>query len=88
MDYVNRSFTLYRECIGDIVKLVRYSYENTAEISESEDELRSLVVHYVACIIEDLVQDSEFQLFLEDLGPFSKDLVKQMRSDDWIRLVR
>ena len=71
-------FTLYEERIGDIVNLLRYSYVNTAGRSESVDDLRLLVVHYSACVVEDLSQSDEFQLLLEEVGSLARDLVKQM----------
>ena len=71
-------FTLYPERIGDIVNLLRYSYSNTAGRSESVDGLRLLVVHYSACVVEDLSQSNEFQLLLEEVGSLARDLIEQM----------
>jgi hypothetical protein len=61
-------FTLYDERIGDIINLLRYSYSNTTDRSESIDDLRLLVVHYSACVVEDLSRSNEFQLLLEEVG--------------------
>ena len=71
-------FTLYDERLEDIVKLLRYSYSNTSDRSESVDDLRLLVVHYSACVVEDLLQSEEFRLLLEKVGSLSRDLVVQM----------
>ncbi len=71
-------FTLYDERIGDIINLLWYSYSNTTDRPESIDDLKLLVVHYSACVVEDLSRSNEFQLLLEEVGSFARDLVKQM----------
>lgn len=58
-------FTLHDEQIGDIINLLRYSYSNTTDRPESINHLRLLVVHYSACVVEDLLRSNEFQLLLE-----------------------
>ena len=73
------AFTLYEQRVGDIVKLMRYSYERTAYRLESVDELRLLVIHYAGCFVEDLARSVEFLLLLEEAGPLARDLVVQMR---------
>lgn len=72
------SFTLYRRRIGDIVDLMRYTYLNTADLSESADSLRVLVIHYAACFVEELAQSAQFQSLLEEVGQLARDLVGQM----------
>lgn len=49
-------FTLYEERVGDIVKLIRYSYLNASNHSESVNNLRLLVGHYAACVVKYLAQ--------------------------------
>lgn len=71
-------FTLYEERVRDVVELMRYSYLNTADRSESVDELRTLVVHYGACVVEHLARSPQFQLLLEEVGQLARDLVAQM----------
>jgi hypothetical protein len=71
-------FTLYDERIENIINLLRYSYSNTTDHSESIDDLRLLVVHYSACVVENLSRSNEFQLLLKKVGSFARDLVKQM----------
>ncbi|KAL8704224.1 MAG: hypothetical protein Q9201_002601 [Fulgogasparrea decipioides] len=71
-------FTLYDERTGDIVDLLRYSYTNTVDRPEPIDELRLLVVHYAACIIEKLAWNTEFRLLLEQGGSLARDLIGQM----------
>ncbi len=71
-------FTLYDERIENIINLLRYSYSNTTDRSESIDDLRLLVVHYFACVVENLSRSNEFQLLLKKVDSFARDLVKQM----------
>ena len=71
-------FVVYDERVEDILDLIRYSYANTADLSDSIDGLRLLVVHYAACVIEDLAKHSGFRLLLEESGPFARDLVDQL----------
>lgn len=68
-------FNLYKERVGDIVALMRYSYANTVHRSPSDDPLRSLLIHYAACVVENLVPSSEFKALLEEPGELASDLV-------------
>ena len=70
--------TLHDERTDDVVELIRYSYSQTADLSESIDEMRLLVIHYVACVVEKLVKNTKFGSLLEQSGPLAKDLVEQM----------
>lgn len=71
-------FTLYKERVGDIVDLLQYSYSNTGDRVGCIDDLRVLVVHYAAYVIEDLEPDPRFQSLLGEAGSFGRDLVGQM----------
>lgn len=71
-------FTLYDERVEDIVDLMRYSYANTADCVGYIDDLRLLVAHYAAYVVEDLAQSLGFQSLLEEAGSLARDLVEQM----------
>ena len=71
-------FTLYKERVGDIVTLLQYSYANTAHRSPTYDRLRSLVILYAACVVEDLVPSSDFKALLEEPGELASDLVVEI----------
>ena len=71
-------FTLYKVRVGDIVTLLQYSYANTAHRSPTDDPLRSLVILYAACVVEDLVPSSDFKALLEEPGELASDLVLNM----------
>jgi len=73
------AFTLHEDNVGDIVKLLQYSYEATPDHEGGElDGLRQLVTNYAACVVEQLSRDKLFQGLLEDGGQFARDIVQQM----------
>ncbi|KAI9730207.1 MAG: hypothetical protein M1834_005971 [Cirrosporium novae-zelandiae] len=71
-------FILCQDRIGDIIELMRYTYSNTADRAGLVDELRDLVVHYAACVVEDLQTSSEFGALLEEVGALGRDLVRRL----------
>ncbi|KAI9886656.1 MAG: uracil DNA glycosylase [Watsoniomyces obsoletus] len=71
-------FTLYDERVGDVVELLRYTYDHTYEPSETHDPLRYLVALYAACKIEKLAGDEAFQGLLKEAGDLPNDLVAKM----------
>jgi hypothetical protein len=71
-------FKLYDDRRGDIIELMRYTYLNTPDLSESMDPLRSLVIHYAAYVVEKLAKSDDFQTMLEELGQLGRDLVLWM----------
>ena len=71
-------FTLYKERVGDVVALMRYSYANTVHRSRPDDSLRSLLIHYATCVVADLVPNSDFKALLEEPGELASDLVVKM----------
>ena len=75
-------FTIYEERTEDVVKLLKYAWdnENTKDRGNGTiDALRSLLALYAACIAEDLDKHEGFQLFLEDNGPFGRDFFEQLK---------
>ncbi|KAH8126068.1 hypothetical protein FP744_10005018 [Trichoderma asperellum] len=71
-------FNLQAESYGDIIPLVRYSFENTVDKGEQRDRLRWLVCLYTACKVEDLWKDTEFIDIMKTLPDFSTGLIKAM----------
>ncbi|KAK2759337.1 hypothetical protein FQN54_002815 [Arachnomyces sp. PD_36] len=75
------AFSLYPQRVGDIVELIRYTYANTGDGSQEQDQLRKLVIHYAACAIEDLARDEDFKCLLEKRDDsLSHDIITQMLS--------
>jgi hypothetical protein len=68
-------FQLYPERVRDVVELVRYAYDNGPDRTEHGvlNDLRHLVVEYVACEVEIVGTDKEFKALLEEGGEFVGD---------------
>jgi hypothetical protein len=71
-------FTLFDKRVGDIINLMRYSYLNTANLAESVDSLRLLIIHYAECVVEDMAGNDGFRSLLKESGSLARDLVEQM----------
>ena len=71
-------FAVYNERVEDIVDLIQYSYANTPDLLDPIDGLRSLVVHFTACFVETMTNNTEFGLLLQEAGPFARDLIKRV----------
>lgn len=65
---------------GDIIQLVRYSFEKTVFVDTwgQDDGLRSLVCLYAACKVEDLWKDTEFRELAKTLPDFSAGIIAAM----------
>ena len=72
-------FKLYPERVGDISALLRYAYDNTAELQYGTEPLRALLTQYMGCEIGVLARDGEFQKsLLEDGGAMLGDFLKMV----------
>ena len=60
------TFILFNERVSDIVELVQYTYAHTMEHEEGIDKLRSLVMDYVVCQMEAIVEDKNFITLLQE----------------------
>lgn len=69
-----KEFTLYPNRIGDVVNLASYSFENTI----TGDRLRTLLVDYCACIVEDMVQNEGFKDLVDRTPDFAYGLIKKL----------
>lgn len=69
-----KEFTLYPERMGDLVGLVRYSFQNTLE----KDKLRTLLKDFCACTIEDLCKGEGFQDLICETPEFACELIMEM----------
>lgn len=75
-------FDLVSERSDAVAQLLRYAYDSTFTKIKSSDEdpnhLRELVLDYVTCHVESLVQDRLFLDILQEQGPLAKDLVQKL----------
>ncbi|KND89567.1 hypothetical protein TOPH_05669 [Tolypocladium ophioglossoides CBS 100239] len=67
------AFELFDERTGDVVELLRYCYMDPVP-----EKLRELVVHFVACHVEKLWKNEEFQGLVEAYGELSRALVGKL----------
>jgi hypothetical protein len=67
-------FMLYKERIGDIIKLTRYAYLNPNLPDRSDNgtlnNLRKLVVNYIVCEIDTIGEGDKFVKYIEEGGEF------------------
>ena len=57
-----------------VLKLVRFVYSRTNDRKfETVDGMRALVAHFVACHMDVLFKDKNFQEFLKEAGEFNRD---------------
>jgi hypothetical protein len=70
------SFSLYEERLGDVLELARYAYSQGQDRSEEGklDELRELVVRYIACEPKAFSKLQEFRYLMDSEGEFAGDL--------------
>lgn len=68
------NFTLYKESIGDIAELVRFSYCNDHTPDDANDDLRALVLKFVASRHDDIGDSEPFLSLVEEGGVFARDL--------------
>jgi hypothetical protein len=61
-----------------IIDLIRFSYSNANtrdnEAGQDIDSLRRMVVHFVACVFENVAMDDNFLALMEEGGPLARDL--------------
>ncbi|KAF3045521.1 hypothetical protein E8E12_009032 [Didymella heteroderae] len=69
-------FSLYEERVGDILELAKYAYSQGKDRSEDGklDELRDLVVRYIACEPKAFGKHKEFRYLMDSEGEFAGDL--------------
>ncbi|RFU33844.1 hypothetical protein B7463_g2468, partial [Scytalidium lignicola] len=74
------SFTLYEARRPDIVELLRYTFSNdhTPDLVDAVDDLRSLVMLYTTCEIENLIHCPEFLSLIREGGQLAQNLIQML----------
>ena len=73
-------YTQYSERTGDIIALLRYVYDNTAETKEGSEDMRNLMTEYVGYEMDALMDDEDFKnLMIEDGGSLLGDFMTMVR---------
>lgn len=65
--------------IDSIVNLVQYIYENTSERQGKVEDMRALIIAYVACHAKQLIPDERFLQLVGGSGSIASDLLKQIK---------
>lgn len=73
-------FTLFPERVGDIMTLLKYVYANTAETVDGNEDIRTILAHYIGCEMETLSKDGEIKDILLDNGDMLGDFLKMFAS--------
>lgn len=75
------NFSINLQDIEEILELLEYTYEQTGRQSSSEiHSLRSVVIHYTACEIRTLIEETRFRSLLDSCGEMGSELVAQLFS--------
>lgn len=69
-----KEFRIYEGKMGCILVLTEYVFENT----RSDDKIRSLLIHYMACVVEDLAKEADFTSFVERQPEAASALIAKM----------
>lgn len=74
------SLALYAVRRPDIVELLRYTFSNdhTPDRVGAEDDLRSLVMLYTACEVENLVHCPDFMSLISEGGQLAQNLIQML----------
>lgn len=72
-------FTIWRECILDIVALIRYVYDNTSKPLNEAEPMRHMLMQLVAVAMEKLLDSFEFRDLLAENGQILFDFCSQVR---------
>jgi hypothetical protein len=72
------TFSLYDARRGDVIELAKYAYssENTPDMENNVDDLRDLMVHFIACNLESFMEAPEWLSLLDQSGLFSRDVIR------------
>lgn len=68
-------FQLYHQRVGDVVELAQYAYDHGPARSDSGilNDLRQLVVEYMACEVDVIGKHDDFRILMEGGGEFVSD---------------
>ena len=73
-------FTLFPGRVGDIMTLLKYVYANTAEAVDGNEDIRTMLAHYIGCEMETLTKDGEIKDLMLDNGDMLGDFLKMFAS--------
>lgn len=71
-----RGFQLYDRRVSDVLELARYAYDHGPDRTSNGtvDDLRDLIVQYIACEIDTIGKHKDFKQLMEEGGEFVGDI--------------
>lgn len=73
-------FTLWPECVKDVVTLLRSAYGHTARPKDGQEPMRSMLNQYITYEIDKMLGEASFQVFLVESRDFLDDFSSYMKS--------
>lgn len=66
-------FKVWPSCVQDILKLVRFVYDNIPSSSGEAEKIRAMLSQYIGYEMENFIHETEFQNLLQENGEFLRD---------------
>lgn len=73
------AFTLWPECVDDVITLLRFAYEHTSKPENGSEPMRSMLSRYVSYEMDKLVDQNSFRDLLEDERDFLDDFCAHVK---------
>lgn len=74
------AFTLWPECVGDVIALLRFAYEYTSRPEVGQEPIRNLLNQYVTYEMDKMVETASFRDFLEESRDFLDDFCSHVKT--------
>lgn len=71
-------FTLWPECVGDVVALVKFVYSNTVPASNGDEPMRRMLSQYIGYEMQVILEATAFRNFLNNDRDFLDDFCSQV----------
>ncbi len=72
------TFTLWPECVGDVVTLLRFAYDNTSPPKNGHETMRIMLNQYVGYELDKMLEATTFRDFLGESREFLDDFCSHM----------
>ena len=72
------AFTLWPDCVGDIIALIRFVYDNTLKAQHGDEPIRTMVKRYVSYEMDNMIKTAIFRDMLEADRDFLDDFCSQV----------
>lgn len=76
----NTAFTLWPECVKDVVTLLRFAYGHTAQPQDGLEPMRWVLNEYITHEIDKMLGEVSFQDFLAESRDFLDDFCSDVKS--------